>query len=147
MKLDLTRYARPLVIAVVPVLLIAGAAFAAGGGIPALVTDPTSGPKTAESANASDAALSTHFPKVAESAEPSEGVEATHQPKASETAESTSGDENGQGDDNSQGNSDGDHNPSAAAGATFGDKDGDGGSKPAFGPSSSGAPSRDGGHH
>jgi hypothetical protein len=142
MKFIATRYARPLVIAVLPVLLIAGAAFAAGGGVPALVSDHTSGPKAAESAGAIEAALSAHVPELAESAEPSEGVQATHQPKAAETAEAASGDADGQGDENGQGDSDGDHNPSASAGAAVGNGDGDGGGKPKFGPSSSGAPSR-----
>jgi hypothetical protein len=147
MKFNATRFARPLMIAAVPLLLVAGAAFAAGGGVPALVPDHAPSSAAVASAGASDKTMSSHVPELSESAEPSEGAEATHPPKAAESAE-PSGDVDSHGD--GDGDKDGTKDPSATAGATFGHHDGDGdgsGTKPTFGPSSSGAPSRDGGHH
>jgi hypothetical protein len=146
MNFSATRFARPLVIAVVPLLLVAGASFAAGG-VPALVpsfdSHPTADQSAGASAGATDTVRATHAPEASEAAETAEPTEATETHDANATAETS--DEDSQGDDG-QGDSDGDHGSTASAGASFGHGDGHG-TKPTFGPSSSGAPSRDGGHH
>jgi hypothetical protein len=90
MNLNSSRYLRSFAIAAVPLLLIAGAAFASSSH-PAVVTDPTSGhaAKATDALDATKSPVVEHAPDGSGAPEAKESSEPTKAPEASESSEPT----------------------------------------------------------